>query len=162
MFSEIPSDKIRKGLIGLRRFYDEYVPTLSFDVKCVSLMEDDEMVGVVVYGNGRIYSLAVSEAHRGCGYGHSLFEYVVNDSADKNVTVYVPVSYHKAVASFINWGCYFEGFFTSMGSPTRYYRLNYNPNRKEEDVGFYDEKLWEDSVTMADEAVVLFNVGQIA
>lgn len=160
MFIEIPADKIRKGLIGMRRFFDEYVPTVSFEVKCVGYMVDDQMVGIVVYGNGRIYTLAVAEDHRGCGYGRRLFEYVAAETPNRQVVSYIPMAYHKSVAAFVSWGFFFEGFFSNMESKTRCYRLNYNPNRVE-DVDFYDGKFWEDTATMAEEAVVMFNAGTL-
>lgn len=160
MFAEIPADKIRPGLIGLQQFFKDYVPTLSFSVKCVGLMEDDQMVGVVVYGGGRIFSLAVAEDQRDYGYGRRLFEYVLSETNGEVVT-YVPINCHHSVAAFISWGCYFEGFFTSMGKKTRYYRLVHDHRRELETNDFYDDKLWEDTATLAEEALVMFNVGSL-
>lgn len=161
MFVEIQKDKIRSGLLGLRRLMDSYAPLVSFELRCVGYMVDDEMVGVVVFGGGRIFSLAVAENHRGCGYGHKLFEYVSNSTERKDVTIYVPRAFHRTVAAFINWGCYFDGFYSDIDSKTKFYRLVYGTQHKLPTVDYYDNKLWEDSATLAEEAVVAFNVGSV-
>ena len=161
MFVEIQKDKIRNGLLGRRRLIDSYAPLVSFELHCVGYMVDDEMVGVVVYGGGRIFSLAVAENHRGCGYGHKLFDYVSNVTGCNSLNIYVPRAYHRTVAAFINWGCYFDGFYSDIDSKTKYYRLVYGAAHGVPDVEYYDNKLWEDSATLAEEAVVAFNTGAV-
>tara|TARA_Y100001960_G_C14668779_1_gene824790 strand:+ start:568 stop:1056 length:489 start_codon:yes stop_codon:yes gene_type:complete len=161
MFVEIHKDKVRNGLLGLRNLFDEYAPLVSFEIRCVGLMVDDEMVGTVVYGGGRIFALGVSEDHRGCGYGRRLFEYVLNVNGDRCTTIYIPKNYHKSVAAFISWGCYFEGFFSKIDGKTKCYRIIYNEDKESESVDYYDEKLWHDTTTLASEAVVAYNVGSV-
>jgi GNAT superfamily N-acetyltransferase len=153
MFINLPTDKVRAGLVHFKRFFEEYVPTVDAEVNVTGYIVDDEVVGCLIYTPVRIYGVVVSEKHRRQGYGAILINYVKNTTKGI-LTVYVPPALNPAVALFVTTGFKFEGVFIN-DDDVKYYTLRNNRFSKKYTSGIgKDIALWSDMLKLTDETIV--------
>lgn len=124
MFVDFDKTKIRAGLTELKKYFVDYGDTLPYTLKITLAVVDDEVVGCIAYGGGRIHHVRVKEDARHMGYGRKLLKYAMTQMGDGIVVAHVERSDTKTLQAFIGWGFFFDGYYCREECPDhKLYRL---------------------------------------
>jgi len=119
----VPLDKISGTTFpGLRSWLEELNSIRETPVNVVMAVEDDNVMGVMVYEPGNLIYLFVPQAVRRCGVGRFLVNYLAQQSERKQVACRVSPDAVEAICFFHQLGWQIERWYIGLDN-RRYFRM---------------------------------------
>ncbi|QVW28604.1 putative N-acetyltransferase [Erwinia phage pEa_SNUABM_8] len=107
---------------GLRSWIEELNAIRQTPVKVVMAVEDDNVMGIMVWEPGHLIYLVVPEAARHCGAGTFLVKYLLQQSEGKKASCKVLPSAVDAICFFHKLGWQIVSWYTDVEG-RRYFRM---------------------------------------